>query len=533
MSKSTNVVTKKSQSVYGSRSIGGAAVLLMLFFVMSRLAGLAREVIIGAQFGASADLDAYLAAFRVPDLLFQLVAGGALGSAFIPTFSEYWVKGAHREAWLLLSRLLNLVTLLLIVLAGVAALMALPLVQRVIAPGFAPDQQLLTANLMRWMLLGTVVFGASGLIMGALNAVQHFLLPAAAPIFYNIAIILGALFLAPLLGVYGLAIGAAGGAFGHLLIQVPALWKHKFRYSFDWSFSDPGVVHVGKLMGPRALGLFAVQMQFLVNTILASRLEAGSISALNYAMLIMLLPQGVFAQAIATAAFPTFAAQVATGARALMGDTFGRMLRLVLFLTVPAAVVLFVLRVPLVQIMLERGAFSQESTALVAFALKFYALGLVAHSVLEVTVRAFYALHDTWTPVMVGVGAMLLNILLSIWWVNWLSYGGLALANSVATSLEALLLFFILGQRIHGLHSWSLLRSALRTVFAAILMGGVLWLWLRFRPLPLSVSVVAEDKWWVATGGLVLASSAYLLASLLVNSAQLRGAAQVLGTRRR
>ena len=208
----------------------------------------------GALFGASAEYDAYQAAFRVPDLLFQLVAGGALGSAFIPTFSGYLSKDDQSGAWLLLSRVLNLVTVVLILLAGLAAVLALPLVQWTIAPGFTPEQQVLTANLMRWMLLGTIVFGASGLIMGALNAVQHFLLPAAAPILYNLAIILGALLLGPWIGVYGLAIGAAVGAVCHLLIQVPGLIRHKFRYSFDFTFRDPGVINVVRLMGPRGAG---------------------------------------------------------------------------------------------------------------------------------------------------------------------------------------------------------------------------------------------------------------------------------------
>jgi len=171
-----------------NRGIANAALLVMLLFVLSRVTGLAREVVIGAQFGTSADLDAYLAAFRVPDILFQLVAGGALGSAFIPTFSAYLSQKGTEAAWLLFSRVLNLITLLLVLLAAAAALGAPFLVESIIAPGFSIEQQTLTTSLMRWMLLSTVLFGGSGLIMGALNANQHFLYPAAAPIFYNVAI---------------------------------------------------------------------------------------------------------------------------------------------------------------------------------------------------------------------------------------------------------------------------------------------------------------------------------------------------------
>ncbi|MEZ4623033.1 MAG: lipid II flippase MurJ [Caldilineaceae bacterium] len=170
--KSTAGITV--DTTLSGRRLAGVAMLVMLFFVLSRVAGLAREVVIGARFGTSPELDAYLAAFRVPDILFQLVAGGALGSAFIPTFASYWTQGKREEAWLLFSRVLTLITLILIVIAAVVIVVARPLVEQVIAPGFAPAQQLLTARLMRWMLVSTIIFGASGLVMGALNAVQHF-----------------------------------------------------------------------------------------------------------------------------------------------------------------------------------------------------------------------------------------------------------------------------------------------------------------------------------------------------------------------
>ena len=254
------------------RGIAGAALIVMSFFVLSRVMGLAREIIIGAQFGTSGELDAYLAAFRVPDLLFQLIAGGALGSAFIPTFSSYRARQDRTGSWLLFSRVLNLVVALLVVLSSITALAAWPLVHYVIAPGFTPQQQLLTVHLMRWMLISAVIFGASGLCMAALNAVQHFLLPAAAPVFYNLAIILGAWLLAPRLGIYGLVIGVVTGAAAHLLIQVPGLWRRQAVYRFDLTVNEAGVREVLRLMGPRVVGILFVQIQFLVNIVLASGL---------------------------------------------------------------------------------------------------------------------------------------------------------------------------------------------------------------------------------------------------------------------
>ncbi len=458
-----------------SRRVAGAALVVMAFFVISRFTGLAREIIIGARFGTSAAYDAYLAAFRVPDLLFQLVAGGALGSAFIPVFAGYWVKGEKPGAWLLFSRVLNLVTLLLVVLALTAILFAQPLVSGLIAPGFAPEQQALTVQLMRIMLTGTVVFGASGLVMGALNATQHFLWPAAAPVVYNLAIIASAWWLAPRMGIAGLGYGVVAGALGHLLVQLPQLLRTGVVYTPSADLRDAGVREVLRLMGPRVLGLFFVQMQFLVNTILASGLATGSLSALNYAWLIMLLPLGIFAQSVATAVFPTFAAQIAAGDADALRRTLSQTLRTVLFLIIPSAVALLVFGPMIVRLLLERGSFTAESTVLVAYALAFYALGLVGHASLEIMVRAFYALHNTWTPVLVGVAAMALNILLSIWWVRYLGFGGLALANSTATLLEALLLLILLRRRLGGVDGRALALSVGRTVLAAGVMGAALY----------------------------------------------------------
>ena len=539
-----------------SKGIAGAATLVILLFILSRGTGLLREMIIGARFGTSADLDAYLAAFRIPDLLFQLVAGGALGSAFIPTFAAAWTENNqalnhrsgsasdHRQAWLLFSRILNLLTLFLIVLCGLAMLFAEPLTASVIAPGFSTEQQRLAASLMRWMLASTVVFGASGLIMGALNAVQHFLMPAVAPVFYNCAIIAGAWLLAPVLGIHGLVVGVVAGAVLHLVVQLPALLRQGVRYEFSFRVGDAQVRDVARLMGPRVLGLLLVQLNFLVNTILASGLPDGSLSALNYAWLLMLLPQGIFAQAVATVAFPTFAAQVAVGNRAQLLETLTSLLRLILFLSIPAAFLLFVLDQPFIALLFQRGRFDAASTEAVAYALRFYALGLVAHAVVEIVVRVFYALHDTATPVVVGVAAMALNILLSLALIGRLSYGGLALANSIATTLEMLVLLILLGRKlrpdsgvathaatVQGLPVRELLTSGGRSLLAAAVMAGGLLFWLAI--LPDSGAVLRIPLGWItAVVGLGLGLFIYALASYLLGSAEIRQLAALARKRR-
>ncbi|MEZ4635835.1 MAG: murein biosynthesis integral membrane protein MurJ [Caldilineaceae bacterium] len=525
------VAAEERPRTLDGRRLAGAAAVVMVFFVLSRVSGLLREMIIGAQFGTTAELDAYLAAFRIPDLLFQLVAGGALGSAFIPTFSQVWAEQGEAPAWRLFSRVLNLVTLLLLLLVVLATIFAEPLVTRVIAPGFDPTQQQLTADLMRWMLVSTVVFGASGLVMGALNATQHFVMPAAAPVLYNGAIIVGAWLLAPSRGVYGLVIGVVVGALLHLGIQLPALVRKRARYRVDFTWRDAAVLEVGRLMAPRVLGLFFVQLNFMVNTILASQLAAGSLAALNFAWLLMLLPQGIFAQAIATVAFPTFSAQVAARDHEALRRTLDRTLRTILFLTLPATVGLFVLRVPLIQVLLQRGNFDAESTAAVAYALQFYALGLVAHSLVEIVVRVFYALHDTFTPVVIGVGAMILNIVLSVLWIDVLGYGGLALANSVATGVEMAVLLWLLARRVDGFSLSALLGGSLRSAAASAVMGVAVWGWLLWLGGQANWAAWLPVGWVAALGGLLVAVVVYAGAALLLGAEELRTAMSLLNRR--
>jgi putative peptidoglycan lipid II flippase len=260
----------------------------------------------------------------------------------------------------------------------------------------------------------------------------------------------------------------------------------------------------------------------LVNTILASQLAEGSLAALNYAWMLMLLPQGIFAQAIATVAFPTFAAQIAARDQDALLHTLDRTLRTVLFLTLPAAVGLYVLRVPLIQILLERGNFTPESTAAVAYALQFFALGLVAHALVEIIVRVFYALHDTLTPVIIGIGAMLLNILFSLWWIGWLGYGGLALANSVATGLEMIVLLALLGRRLGALPMRSILVSGIRSGLAAGVMGMAVWAWLNWLTGQPQWTLGLPIGWLAALGGLATALITYAGVSFALGSEELR-----------
>ncbi len=502
------------------RRLARAAAIVMLFFVVSRLLGLVRDIVISHQFGTSRELDAYFAAFNIPDFVFTVLAGGALGSAFIPTFSAILAQNDAARAWRLASAVIQLTFWLLTVLCVVLAIFASPIVTLTVARGFAPTEQHLTADLMRWMLVTPIIFGVSGIVMGILNSHQHFVLPALAPVMYNVAIIAGALWLAPTMGVYGLVVGVVTGAVLHLLVQMPWFLQKQFQVSgfkfqtWDLKFEiSQDVHHVVRLMLPRTFGIAAVQINFLVNTILASTLPAGRIAALAYAWRLMLLPVGVVGQSLATAVFPTFSAQTARDERDEFRSTLSMALRTTLYLTMPAAVGLFVLGAPLVALLFQRGEFDAQSTSETAFALQFFALALFAHSSLEIVTRAFYALHDTLTPVAIGIGAMILNIVLSVMLLAPLAHGGLALANSMATILELVILLAILRRRLGDIDARRIALSTVRISVASIVMGVVI-AWLAHALASFGAIVVAIV-------GAMIGAVIYFVVTLLLRSEEI------------
>ena len=491
----------------------------MAAFVVSRLFGVARDMVIAAQLGTSDAADAYRTAFLVPDLIFTLIAGGALASAFIPTFAGYLAEDDRKGAWHLASAVINLL-LVAIGAAAVLAFIAAPALAFALAPGYASDKQALAVSLMRVMLICPVIFGVSGLVMGILNAQQDFLLPGLAPSAYNLGIILGAWFLIPKLGPMGAAIGAVAGALLHLVIQVPGLVRCKMKYSPVLSLRDPGVQRVLWLMGPRVFGLAVVQLNFFVESNLASRLGTGAVAALNYAWRVMLLPQGVFAQSVATAAFPTFADQTARGQKQAMGEALAATLRAILFVTLPAVAGLLLLRVPVVQVLFERGKFQDSSTEAVALALMFYAPGLLAHSGIEIVTRAFYAMHDTRTPVYIGVAAMLSNLFFSLMLIRPLQIAGLALANSIAAYIELSLLLGLIRPRVGGLGGARTWAAVGRVTIATLAMSAAVWAFLEFGP---ASSALVRGSLGAAIGGVV-----YALASLFVGADEGRAVMRIV-----
>lgn len=503
----------------------------MAGFVAANLVGLARQIIISRIFGTSADLDAYFAAFRVPDLIFNVIAGGALGSAFIPVFAGLLADehGGRERAWRLASAVVNNLLIVLCAVAALSALAAPLLVRALLAPGFSAEQQSLTAALMRVMLLSTIIFGGSGLLMGIHNAHHHFLSPAIAPALYNLGIIGGAL-LAPKFGVFGLAWGVVGGAALHLAAQLPALIRHRPRYTPALDLADASLRQVGRLMLPRTAGLAVWQINFWINTAIASTLPVGSLSAITYAFQIFTFPQAAIAQAIATAVFPTFSAQAAKGASGALSETLAAALRLTLFLALPAGLGLIMLGKPIITLLFEGGKFTAASTALVAWALTWFAVGLIGHSVVEIVTRAFYALKDTATPVAIGAGAMILNVIFSLTLTDifaragWPPHGGLALANSLATTLEMLGLAIILRGRLGGLNGAALFGTVWRSVVATAGMGLAVAGWQRIAD--------GRSAWIIGLGGAAVGAIIYFALAWFVRSPEMETLRHRIAARR-
>jgi putative peptidoglycan lipid II flippase len=441
-----------SERDWGSRrprvSLVKSAGIVAGSFVVSRVLGLVREIVLASQFGTSEAFSAYVSAFRIPDLLFLVVMAGAFGSAFIPVFSGFLGQGEDEAAWKLASVILNISGVVVVLTSALAWIFAPELVHLVVAPEASTAAQQITVNCMRVLLLSPVFLGFGIAAKGILEGQDLFTLPALAPIAYNTATILGAIVLGPRVGVYGVAIGVVVGALGFLLLEIPGLMRSGMRYSISFDPRTPGVRDVGRLLAPRLIGQAAFQLNFVAVTNLAWRTGDQSVSALNYSWQLLMLPHGVLALSVSTVILPTLSRLWQVGDIAAFRATLGNALRPLLFLSLPASVVLFAFRLPIVQTVFQTGAFSAESTSLVAAPLAFLAAGLVSYALVEALTRAFYAMHDTRTPVIAGIGIVALNVVIGLALLDRMGYLGLALALSLSTTVEAVVLAAVLGRRL-------------------------------------------------------------------------------------
>lgn len=503
-----------------NRQIARAAGTVMFAIVLGQITGLIRGILVARAF-PDFELDAFFAANQVSETLFTLLSAGALSSAFIPTITSFIAKGDKASTWKLASSIANLLILTLSTLAALAAIFAPQIVRYALAPGFSTDQALfsLTVNLLRIQLVSAVLFGLGGLIVGILNAHQIFLVPALTPSMYQLGMIFGVLVLAPTMGIYGLAWGVVIGAASYLLLQIPSLLKQRGTYSPILGLENPAVREVFRLMGPRVLGAAVVQLNFWVNINLASRMADGSVTGLRYGFSLMLMAQAVIAQSVAIAAMPTFSTQFALGKLDEMRHSLASSIRGVIFLALPASIGLILLRKPIITMLYQHGEFDARMTSLVAWALLWYSAGMIGHSILEVLTRAFYAQHDTKTPVIVGIIAMGLNVVFSFVFsilfekIGWMPHGGLALANTVATALEVTALLILMRRRLNGINELHILRGGLQTIGGTLAMSLAVILSLRF--------LSDRSVWLLTISGIAAGGLVYVLMMMALHVPEL------------
>ena len=430
--------------------VAGAAFTLLIGFGLSRVVGALRDVVLTARFGATTEYDLYIAAFRVPDVVFTLVAGGALGSTLVPVLAARREHGAPGDDARLAAHVFNAIAVVATLVAVVLALFT-PWLAQFVGAGFDPAEQARLALLMRILLLQPILLGVSEVLTRYLNVHGHFLAPALAPALYNLPIIAAAL--GPRLGGVGLVLGVVAGAVVYLLVQVPSALATGFRFRTGLALRDPGLTQIGRLMVPRMIGQGAVQLAFIATTRLASQLPEGSLVVLQLAWQLMNLPLGPLGMALGNAALPVMSAHAARGDLLAMGATARRTLGAIVLLILPATLVLIAGGLPIVRLLYERGAFEADDSARTALALAIYAAGLPAHGALEILTRTFYALQDTRTPVTIGVGQMVLNVLLAYTLAGQLGFAAIPVALSASTVLEVLTLWLLLRPRVPALAS--------------------------------------------------------------------------------
>lgn len=505
-----------------SSRLARSAGLISIATMASRLLGVAREAVLARVFGASADasMDAFNVAFRVPNLVRDLFAEGAMTAAFVPTFSRTLNRDGREAAWRLGNLVINTLVIVTAVLVVIGILFAEPITRLLAATDFtspllrllgfdapAPaatgfaaveGKLALTVQLTQIMMPFLTTIAVAVAMMGMLNSLNRFFVPALSPAMFNVATIVCAYALVPfmprigLAPVAGIAIAAILGGLGQILVQWPSLRREGFRYRPVLDFADPGLREILRLMGPGTLGLAAVQINVVVNTSLAATQEQGAVSWLQYAFRLMYLPIGLFGVSIATAALPDLSRQATDADKSAMRSTISSGLRLMLMLNVPATIGLMVLARPIVELILEHGRFTSKDTVATAMALMFYAPGLLGYSAVKIASPSFYALRDSRTPVIISIASVTLNLVLNLVLVRVMGYRGLALGTAIAALFNAIALLVLLGRRIGGLDGTRVTVAMIKITIASAVMGAAALLtsyWLQ--------SVLPGEQWYI------------------------------------
>lgn len=479
-----------------SNSIFSGAFILAIFGLLSRLIGLLRDRILASKFGAGSELDVYFAAFRIPDFIYNILIIGVISASFIPIFS-YYLNINKEKAEKFLNALLSFMFYLLIIICLLLVIFV-PYIIKLVVPGFEGEKLKLTILLTRLMFLSPILFGLSSILGGVLQTFRYFLIFAFAPIFYNLGIIFGIVFLTKFFGVLGLAFGVILGAFFHLLIQVPCIYYAGFRPRLVLNIFHPGIFKLIKLGLPRIVGLAASQINLWVITAIASTFSVGSLAIFNLVSNIYYFPAGIFGISFALSAFPVLSENFAKNEKTKFISNLSSTLRQILFYTMPISIFFIILRAHIVRIVLGAGKFDWTATRLTAASLALLGFSIFALGLISLLVRAFYASYNTKTPTLISVFSVILNIVFSFSFVFILEKSqfiknifasllrvsdlpdirilGLALAYSLATILNFLLLLLFLRKMLGTIDGRKIFKSFLKILFSSVIAGFVIYL---------------------------------------------------------
>ena len=451
-------------------SIASAAMLVAFSSLLSRLLGVLRDRILASSFGAGNDLDIYYAAFRLPDALYNLIILGALSAGFIPLFAKK-IKNNQQdqsEAWKIANNLINILGLTMLVSSAVFIIFATPL-SKIFTPGFASEKQALVVTLSRIMFLSPIILGLSGIAGGILQSFKRFFIYSLSPIFYNIGIIIGAIYFVPLYGIVGLAWGVVLGASMHLLIQLPTLFDLGYRYQPIFDLKAKEVGQIIKLMIPRTLALSINQIDLIVSTTIASTLSIGSLTIFNLANNLQYFPIGIFGISFATAAFPFFSEHAHDNKKLI--EHFSKVLRQILFFIIPSTVLFLILRAQIIRIILGAGAFNWDATNLTLQTLGFFTLSLFAQASIPLITRVYYAREDSKTPFIIGMITVVIDIILAIILSKLMGVKGIALAYTISSIINFILLWFVLHKQLGELDEDVIIIACLKFTGAALIAG--------------------------------------------------------------
>lgn len=479
-----------------TKTITFAAFLLGVSAFISGLLGLFRDRLLAGYFGAGTELDIYFAAFRIPDFIYGILIMGGISAVFLPVFTEYFQKDKE-EAWKFTGNLINVFLVLLVFLCGILALFT-PWLIKIIVPGFGPEEKSLAVSLTRIMFLSPIFFGLSSIFSGVLHYFDRFLAYSLAPVLYNVGIIFGIIFLVPIFGLPGLAYGVVLGAFLHWIIQIPAAKSSGFKYFPVLNFKSPGIIKSFKLMIPRTVGTAAYHLNLIIITAIASTLITGSIAIFNLANHLHHFPVALIGASFAVAAFPSLSRAWASGFKEKFLESFSSTFRQILFFIIPASVLIFLLRAPIVRLVLGTGQFDESSVSLTAASLGMFCFGMFAFTFIPFLVRVFYSFQDTKTPTLIGIGSVILNVFLAfftVWFLRFpnffskitasslklesvegITVVGLPLALSIAGIFQFLFLLIFLKKKIGRIGLKEIFKSFLKIILASFFMALAVFL---------------------------------------------------------